>query len=226
MGFTRSKVLSRLSKVAHGFGNKGTSGEVLLAEWEFNLSKFARLKQVHSDRIIVAGDDFWDDGLLRGDALISNLRRVGVVVSTADCVPILMCNRKTTVVAAIHAGWRGTAMGIVGKTLEALRDNFDVEAEDVVAAVGPSINICCYEVGEDVASIFTSRYGNCREYLFQAGDSKYILDLPGANRIALLEAGVREIEMTSICTKCNSEFCSYRRQGEGMGSQLSFIGLV
>jgi len=107
-----------------------------------------------------------------------------------------------------------------------MKKRFGIEPSGVSCVVGPSIGGCCYEVGEDVASQFIDKFDNWKDFLFRKSNLKYILDLKGANRINLFKEGVRDIEVMNICTKCNSDFHSYRRDGENVGKQLSFIGLV
>jgi len=107
-----------------------------------------------------------------------------------------------------------------------MKQRFGIEPSRVSCVVGPSIGGCCYEVGEDVASQFIHKFDNWKGFLFRKSNLKYILDLKEANRINLFKEGVRDIEVMNICTKCNSDFHSYRRDGENVGKQLSFIGLV
>jgi copper oxidase (laccase) domain-containing protein len=111
-------------------------------------------------------------------------------------------------------------------TLEKIDEEYGLKPWDLKAVIGPSVGKCCYEVGGDVASVFRDGFDDWREYLVETDGCKYMLDLPGINRRALERAGVAEIEVLAICTKCNPNFYSYRREGKGVGSQLSVIGLV
>ncbi|MCZ6638482.1 MAG: polyphenol oxidase family protein, partial [Candidatus Dadabacteria bacterium] len=95
----------------------------------------------------------------------------------------------------------------------------------LTAVIGPSIKKCCYEIGEDVASLFEERFQNFDQYLFKSRESKYFLDLSLANKLGLQKAGVPDIDVIDICTKCNDNFYSYRREGKGVNTQLSFIAL-
>jgi hypothetical protein len=129
-------------------------------------------------------------------------------------------------VAVVHAGWRGALCQIAQKTLQEMRRHFGTDPSRVHVVLGPSIGKCCYEVGEDVASPFRGKFKDNERYLFKKGNSKYILDLKEINRLSLLEEGVKSVEVMNICTKCDNNFHSYRRDGKKVGTQLSFIGLV
>jgi YfiH family protein len=144
-------------------------------------------------------------------------------ILTADCVPILLYDTKKEVVAAIHAGWRGTHMHIVTKTVQKMIDTFNSNPKDIIAGIAPSIGRCCYEVGEDVAEHFFDMPQS-----FTRKDEKYMLDLPLINKEQLLIAGLKEesIEMSHICTSCNVErFFSYRKEQGCSGRFMSTIGL-
>jgi YfiH family protein len=190
---------------------------------------FIAANQTHSSHIKVItkrqnrGWETMDNAVLDCDALITDLKGVILTVLTADCVPVLLYDAQQEVVAAIHAGWRGTQTTIVFKTMEKMKEVFNSNPQDVVAGIAPSIGRCCYEVGEDVAHYFTAQH----EVLDKIGD-KYKLDLPLANKIQLLNAGLLEenIEMSGICTACEvKRFFSYRKEQGCSGRFMSMIGL-
>ena len=141
-------------------------------------------------------------------------------------MPILFVDKSASVVAAVHAGWRGTFSQVAKATLIEIEKSFGIVPSRICAAVGPSIGVCCYEIGEDVASLFMDKFSDCERYLFRKDDSKYVLDLKEANRHALAREGVEDIEVIETCTKCSSEFYSYRRDGKRVGNHLNFIGLI
>jgi len=149
----------------------------------------ASLKQIHSDISFTAERP---GGVGEGDALVTRTPGVAVSIRTADCFPILLADPDTHAVAAIHAGWRGTAAGVVTSTLARMRSEFGTHAENVYAAIGPGIGPCCYEVGVDVAQQFGMR---------EAG----YLDLAVENRKQLIAAGLKpeRIEQVGGCTFCN-----------------------
>jgi polyphenol oxidase len=149
----------------------------------------ASLKQIHSSLSIVADGSVVADGLSgcvgEGDALIASRPGLTVSIRTADCFPILLADPVHRVVAAVHAGWRGTAAEIVTVTLRRMSEEFGTRAEDVAAAIGPGIGVCCYRVGEEVAR----RFGK---------DSAGNLDLAQENQRQLIRAGERAGRMISF----------------------------
>ncbi len=203
-GFLTARGLASMPGVEHGFGMKGAVLPPGLAG----------LRQIHSDVVLLAGGP----GVCgEGDALIAGHAGVSVSIRTADCYPILLADERNAVVAAIHAGWRGTAAHIVEKTLDRMRAEFGTRPRDVQAAIGPGIGGCCYEVGEDVAR------------QFGLGEGKAHLDLAKENQEQMESAGIQpeNIEALGICTFCDAErFFSYRREKEKAGRMTSFIRIV
>ncbi|HXQ27533.1 MAG TPA: peptidoglycan editing factor PgeF [Candidatus Acidoferrales bacterium] len=189
----------------------------------------------------------------QGDALFTREPGLLLVVQTADCVPILLADTKRRAVAAIHAGWRGTLRRIAAKTLGRMQMEFGTRPEDVIAALGPGIGRCCYEVGSDVARDFHAQFPNAREWFdgpFDAlasgeNDPNWLpwltmmppghqppplrahLDLIAANRAILAEAGVppQQISSSGLCTACRKDlFFSYRRE-RTTGRLMAAIGI-
>ena len=190
---------------------------------------FVVANQTHSDHIAVIetkkmrGWEGTEDAVEDCDALVTKQSGVVLAVLTADCVPVLLYDPIRKVVAAVHAGWRGTESGIVQKTIEVMQKKFDSDPADILAGVAPAIGKCCYEVGEDVASHF----GDYPDAVERHG-GKYMLDLPEINRLQMLSAGIHEahIEMSGICTACESEhFFSYRKEQGCSGRFMSMIGV-
>lgn len=221
-------MLSSVPGVTHGFADRDVSGTAVEIAALFGFSGLARLNQVHGNEVFVLGERVGIGGgkVSDGDAVITSLRGVGIGISTADCVPILLTDKGGTVAGAVHAGWRGTKSKILDAVLERIHTEYGFGPSDMKAVIGPSIGKCCYEVGDDVASLFMEGFDDWSEYLTPEDNYKYMLDLPGANRRALEKSGVPDIEVLGICTKCNANFYSYRREGKGVGSQLSVIGLL
>lgn len=185
------------------------------------------LNQVHGSTIITVDDTYLRSagGKKDADAVITALPGVPVGVLTADCVPILMYDAKKGAAAAVHAGWRGTLGMVAKKSVEAMRNSFGSNPEDILAAIGPHIGPCCYTVREDVRASFRESFGERADGAFiELEDLR--LDLGKANAEALLLAGLRpsNIEMKAPCTACSRAlFFSYRRDGAATGRQLSFI---
>lgn len=150
------------------------------------------------------------------DALTANLPRTLLAVQTADCLPILLVDMRSRAFAAVHAGWRGTRTGIVSRTLERMQLTYDTRPEDVHAAFGPSIAVCCFEVGPEVIAQFEQAFGFGAQAVQQRqADGKAHLDLSFINRRLLLEAGVpgEQIYDCALCTSCKNDlFFSYRRE--------------
>jgi len=190
---------------------------------------FIVANQTHSDNIqhITAeetkGWESLSDAIEACDALITNQPNVVLSMLTADCVPILLYDKKNHAIAAIHAGWKGTKAEITKKTVQHMEDTFGSNPNDIIAGIAPSIGKCCYEVGEDVAKHFFHLPQSYTQI-----NTKYMLDLPYINKKQLLQAGIEEqnIEMSNICTACNTKrFFSYRKEKGCSGRFMSMIAL-
>lgn len=225
MHITQSNKLSSFSGIVHGFSNRNIGTNTSEIQKIFNLSKVVQLKQIHSGDVIILDNIESHSDDIEGDALVTNIKGVAIGIRTADCVPILLADRDNSVVAAVHAGWRGTWAEIVINTVNKIESQFGISPTNLTAVIGPSIKKCCYEVGEDVASLFNERFDNTTHYLFNKSQSKYLLDLSVANSLLLQKSGVSEIDIVNVCTKCDDSFYSYRREGKGVSTQLSFIAL-
>jgi YfiH family protein len=174
----------------------------------------ATATQVHGDRIV--DQDLREVMPSTGpqaagaDGLVSETAAVGV--RAADCVPILLCAGRK--VAAVHSGWKGTRLKILRRAVQALK----VDAQQVVAAIGPCIGRCCYEVSPDLAAQFREQFGSA------AVDERRHLDLRFCVEETLREAGVTRIEQVAGCTSCDSgSFFSHRRDKGRTGRHLAFI---
>ncbi len=163
------------------------------------------------------------------DALLTDCAGVAVAVATADCVPLLLAAPDDGVVAAVHAGWRGTLSGIVGAVIDELRRRRGIAPERLRAALGPSIDGCCFEIEREIAARFATRLGaGVWRFWRDGAPGKGTLDLRELDRAILLEAGLpgEAIERVGPCTHCGGgPFASYRREGASAGRQLSWIGL-
>lgn len=210
-----------------------------------DLLQLVTARQVHATtiRLIRLGEGPLEgaDGrtLLEADGLMTDVPGRLLGVGTADCVPVLVFDGRRRAVAAFHAGWRGTAEGIVEQGIQRMREVYGSQPEDLVAAVGPSIGSCCYAIGEEVQSRFRARYSYAGE-LFrhiaakdQEPETVY-LDLWEANRRQLLEAGVAAGRITVVgeCTGCTHEpdgqrrYFSHRLEKGVTGRMLNVIGIA
>ena len=205
------------------------------------------LKQIHSD--VVRLFDATPAEPCGGDASTTNRAGLLLAVQTADCVPILLVDPKKRAVAAVHAGWRGTLARIVVKAIGKMQMQFGTKPADLLAAIGPAIGGCCYEVGTEVATQFQSQFADAPEWFdeFRTGDEpnpiqwlnmmppghqpspkNVLLDLKKANRAQLLDAGLRAQNMfvSDLCTACRRDLLfSYRKEGARTGRLMSVIGI-
>lgn len=158
------------------------------------------------------------------DGLITN--EEGVILATffADCVPLYFVDVKQRAIGLSHSGWRGTVQRMGQKTLLAMKEAYGTQAEDVYAAIGPSICGDCYEVGEEVAEAFYKEFGAAAEAMLRKGkrEGKYDLDLWKANETVLLESGIKRehLEITDLCTCCNRELLFSHRASNGKRGNL------
>jgi YfiH family protein len=190
------------------------------------------VQQVHGREVVVVRAGEQRRAGAEADALVSDDPGVAIAVRAADCVPLLMADRVRGVVASVHAGWRGTAAGVAGAALAALHREFGTRPADVVAAIGPSIGACCYEVGSEVVDAFAAA-GHERHLVarwfatppsprgaFGVPRPRLHLDVAGANRDQLVLAGVNEsnIHNAGVCTAMHLDvFTSYRAERGNAG---------
>ena len=210
-GVFRADILARIPGLTHGFGTR------LSVDWPNAAT--AVVRQIHSDRVVVA-DAPGAHG--EADALVTDQSGFLLAVRTADCVPILLVDELTHSVAAVHAGWRGTASQILPRALDKMSRQYGTRATDVLVAVGPAIGQCCFEVGPEVAVQF-------RRWFPERDDlsSKTKIDLAEANLRQLKAAGVQQdhIAVAQKCTRCDPElFHSWRRDAAAAGRMVAAIG--
>jgi YfiH family protein len=156
------------------------------------------------------------------DALVTNAAGLYLSISVADCVPIALCDVKKGIVGLAHAGWRGTAKGIVQNTILKIEEEFGGNPENLAAYVGPSAGVCCYGVGEDVARVFPSAFVILR-------NGHRFVDLKSANVDQLKKSGVPadRIEVSPHCTISDAHlFHSFRRDGTASGRMMAVIGMT
>jgi YfiH family protein len=200
----RVRALSQLDWLDHGFGTRHFEPP----------ESVATLRQIHSNIIVYADRA---GCLSEGDALLSDTAGLRIGVKTADCLPILLVDERHRAVGAVHAGWRGAVARIAHKTVDAMAERWSSRPEDILAAIGPGIGPCCFEVGPEVAVQFGEQARRTR------------IDLQDAVRRQLLDAGVdsARIYAAGLCTVCRSgEFHSFRRDREKAGRMISVIGVT
>lgn len=172
--------------------------------------------QVHGDRVLEASPSWFEE---EADAAVSDTPGLWLVVSTADCLPVLFHDPRTGAVGAAHCGWRGTVARLAQRTVEALRSRFGCDPADVRVAFGPAIRQPYYQVGPEVARAFLA--AGFPEGVFKENGAGVLLDVPGANRWLLLESGVQEANLwdSGLCTYEDRRFYSHRRDRGRTGRQ-------
>jgi hypothetical protein len=183
-----------------------------------------RVRQVHGAAVVTELE-----GGAAADAVVSSDPTRVLTVRVADCVALLVADRRTGAAAAIHAGWRGTAARITAAAVARLAEDYGSRPRDLVAAIGPAIRSCCYEVGPEVRDAFRAAgapNAGLSEWFAAGRGDRLQLDVPRANRDQLFEAGVvaSQIYDSLLCTACHpSLFHSYRRDKERAGRLVGFI---
>lgn len=178
------------------------------------------LRQVHGSRVVRIGSGDFADGPPEADAVVANRPGDICVVRTADCLPVLLCSRGGGEIAAIHAGWRGLAGGVIEATLGCMQS----APAGLLAWFGPAISQAAFEVGPEVKERFGS-WGRIEGLFLPNQRGRLQADLYGLARARLVAAGVSEVYGGGLCTYADEDqFYSYRRDGE-TGRMLSFIYL-
>lgn len=214
----------------------------------------ATLKQIHSALIrrLDSGEGLATPSILKGDGMMTDTPGFLLGIQTADCIPVLVADTKNRAVAAFHAGWRGTLRRIVENGIGRMRLEFGSKPEDMVAAIGPGIGLCCYAVGEEVQQEFESQFSYAADLFREVDDSDPIkekypllfltarapghsnlgpslhLDLAEANRRQLLSAGLQSsaVHVVNQCTGCHTDrFFSHRTEQGFTGRMMSVIGI-
>lgn len=190
------------------------------------------LDQVHGKDILVVEDIKNDAAHYPFDALITSRKETAIIILTADCLSILLYDPVKSVVAAVHAGWMGTTLQIAEKTVDKMKERFESNPSHIIAAMGPAIGPCCYEVDYPVMKAFKSINSYTPQMLesfllpVRGKNDKWMLDIVQANRLQLLNAGLIKDNINTLdyCTSCRSDlFYSYRRDGKMTGRQGALI---
>jgi polyphenol oxidase len=212
-GVYQAQALEKLPWLEHGFGTRSS------LDWPPPDTAVATLRQIHSDNVLVAERA----GCLgEGDALITNRPGINLSIRTADCLPILIADPANRAIAAIHAGWRGTILGIAPKTMRAMEKQFGSRPEDLVVVVGPGIASCCFEVGPEVAVQFSGYFPEREDLLTHRAK----IDLVETIRRQLGRNGgtAGQFFASGLCSVCQADlFHSYRRDREAAGRMVSAI---
>jgi polyphenol oxidase len=214
-----SYLLKCYTEIHHGFGEKSDKAPDAF-----------QLKQVHSNQIhVVTQSPLNYLPQIEGDAIVTQCAQVAIGIRTADCLPILIYDPDSKVIAAVHAGWRGTEQKIVQKTIEKMQHDYPTLTESLRVVLGPCIQTKNYEVDQDVERAFHDPVAIKSQYLLPAANHKWHLDLQRANFLQLEQVGVLpdHIDILNHCTFGEpNRFHSYRRNKSQAGRQLSFIEIV
>lgn len=195
----------------------------------FEADKLVFSAQIHETKLRKVTKENCGEGILREtkpgiDGLATNEAEVPLYTSYADCVPLLFFDPEKKVVAMAHSGWRGTAARIGAKMIRFMEEEYGSRAENIIAAIGPSICRNCYEVSEDVAQEFRKTFlpEQLTQIFDEKGQGKYQLDLWEANRIILTEAGIlpNHLDITDLCTCCNSDKLFSHRASQGQRGNM------
>jgi len=219
--------LERLPFLRHGFGDSSWKNKDLRLLAERLGFQLILLRQVHSDTVHFIEER--PQRTLRGDAAVTRLPGLLLVIRTADCLPVLLVDEKKRVVAAVHCGWKGTSRRVLEKVVLGMQERYGADPGAIMVALGPCIGKDCYEVGEDVRRAFAAPELPDSAFRPVTGrKDKFLFDLRSANRLQLLELGVKagNIFSVDICTHCHPDYPSYRRDRDPCGRMLSFIGLT
>jgi YfiH family protein len=223
--------------------NLGLGTDDLLASVEGNRATFSRafdlsphrlltVKQVHGDDILLIDEENPDLShflTVEVDAIVTNQPGIMIGILNADCLPILIWHDDNKVAAAVHAGWRGAANGILGKVIRSIATNFAIPAAELKAAIGPGIGAHNFEVDRPVRDAFRQGSGFWNEISKETQLGHWQVDLPLSCRLQLEKAGIKpqNIDVASECTCCHPElFFSHRRDDGVTGRQIGFIQLA
>jgi purine-nucleoside/S-methyl-5'-thioadenosine phosphorylase / adenosine deaminase len=194
----------------------------------------AILRQVHSDRVIRASRTSVADSP-QGDGWVTGESDLLLAIQTADCLPVLLVDPEQRIVAAVHAGWRGTILRIAAKAVHRMQTDFGSHPGRCLAVVGPAIRRCCYEVGDEVVEAFAEEFERSASFFSETPGAKatransQCVDLAEACRSQLLDAGMtaENIFTDGPCTTCEKQrFFSHRAEAAKPGRMMSVIGIV
>ena len=192
-------------------------------------------QQVHKDNICCvtaeeagAGRQEYAAAIADTDALITNVPGIPLMLFFADCTPLMLYDPVKKVIAVAHGGWKGTAAMIAAKTVAKMQEVYGTSPQDCLAAIGPAIGPCCYEVGENVQEIVRTVFPALSDKLLLVKGDKVHLDLWQANKLQLLAAGLQEekIDCAETCTQCNADlFYSYRADN-GQTGRIAAVMMI
>lgn len=209
--------------------------KLISKELNLPLDHFVYSDQIHGDKIKIITEEDRGKGfnkesdIIGIDAFITNVKNIVLTTVYADCVPIFLLDPKQQVISLVHAGWRGTVLKIGAKAVEKMTKEFGTNPKDCLAAIGPSIGKCCFEVDNSVVDEFNKSFTNHDSFIFSKGNGKYMVDLWQTNKLSLEEIGVlpKNITISDLCTKCDTKtFFSYRGENGLTGRMAAIMSLI
>ena len=209
--------------------------EKLSKEFEFDVKNICRPKQTHTDKVEKIEDG--DEGIYISkfnnvDGFVTDKENKLLVLSFADCTPLLFYDPVKKVIANTHSGWKGTLQTIGVRTIEKMKKEYGCKLEDIICCIGPHIRKCHFEVDKDVRDLFYNKFKNLKEIdniiEFNEDNNKYYIDIAKINKQTLLNIGLKEENIidSNICTVCNQDIChSYRAEKDLSGRAVTIIYL-
>ncbi|MCK9274420.1 MAG: peptidoglycan editing factor PgeF [Syntrophales bacterium] len=224
-----SRDLAMYDFLCHGFGTRSVNHKQNFCKKDFPYApeRLFTATQVHGNKVVVI-DNTSQKKPICCDGMVTMNSQIALAVRTADCIPILILDPVKKIIGAVHAGWRGTVLGITAKAIEVLVREFYSDPADIKAAIGPSIGPCCYEVDNSVFEAVTDEKLKKEIFSKSRNRGRLMMDLRKANLIQMKERGMMEanIVIVPLCTACHNDlFFSYRKEGSKAGRQLNFIML-
>jgi len=202
----------------------------------FDLSSLVTCQQIHQDNIALVDENYLKKDCLlptnaipETDALVTDVPGITLMIRCADCAPLLFYDPKTHTVAIAHAGWKGTLEQIGRKTVEVLVNHYHCQPQHILAAIGPSIGPCCYQISSTMANHALKKLPWAQEYIRASSDDGLYFNLGQANRKQLKSAGIKDEHLccAGLCTSCNLDiFFSYRKEKGVTGRFGALIGLL
>jgi polyphenol oxidase len=216
----KSKILSDYSWLIHGFPE--CKDKALDFFSEYKNKEIISMEQIHGNNVVYA--DGYDKNIESVDGLITDKRLI-LTVRTADCLPVFIVDSKKKVIAAVHAGWKGIIGGIINSCISEFR-KLNSNPENCKVAVGPHIRQCCFEVNKEVSNIFKNIFGDS---VININDKKKDrIDLAEIVRLNLVQLGIPlvNIDIINICTKCNKNYYSFRRNAKDNRRMINYLGII
>lgn len=185
---------------------------------------------IHGVRVITNRELRGDGAPVIADGILTDEIGLPLVTTFADCVPLFFVDKIKKVAGVAHAGWRGTFAGIAVKVIEKMIEDYNSNPHDILAGIGPGIGRCCFEVGDEVASLFFKKYGGWKDLAVNISNTnKWKVDLIRLNKRLLMNCGLEEnnISIANLCTACREDlFFSYRRDGKKSGRMAAVIARI